>query len=241
MKIGVLTLHGFTGVKEELDALVTALKEEGFETRNPMIPGHGTRPEDMLKYSWKDWAQTAIDNYLDLRKTCDLVFVVGHSMGGTNALFLAEHALELDGIVTLAPSLFIRDWRTKFIPIVKRIMKWQHGKLTDIKDPSQVDRHVAYDRFPIKSAVDLFEFQNEVRRQLWLIRQPLLSIHSKLDKIVDPRDTEYLLASINSEIKEVFWLTKSGHNFLLDYESDVAVEKTIDFIKRVAETKSKTT
>ena len=138
MSTGVLTLHGFTGVNEELKPLVEALENEGYETRNPMMPGHGTRPEDLMKVTWKDWARTAMENYKQLRENNNKVFVVGHSMGGTNALFLAEHAMELDGVITLAPALFIRDWRTRFIPVVKRVMKWQHGKLTDIKDPSRV-------------------------------------------------------------------------------------------------------
>ena len=56
----LLLLHGFTSHPVlTLGPLSERLKEAGWEVRQPALPGHGTRPEDLLKVRFQDWLLAA--------------------------------------------------------------------------------------------------------------------------------------------------------------------------------------
>ena len=105
---GCLLLHGFTSCPFELRLLGDYLQDEGYTVSIPLFPGHGTSPKDMKKYKWMDWYQSAKEALFELRKTCQTVYVIGLSMGGSIALHLAAH-YEVDGIVALAPGLYLKN------------------------------------------------------------------------------------------------------------------------------------
>ena len=56
---GVLLIHGFTGSCAHMRLLGEHLRDQGFTVRGINLPGHGSRPEDMAKCTWKDWLQAA--------------------------------------------------------------------------------------------------------------------------------------------------------------------------------------
>lgn len=63
----LLLLHGFTSHPVlTLGPLPERLKEAGWEVRQPALPGHGTRPEDLLKVRFQDWLLAAEEAYLEL-------------------------------------------------------------------------------------------------------------------------------------------------------------------------------
>ena len=46
--IGILLVHGFTGSPISLRPLAELLSQRGFAIELPLLPGHGTRPRDLL-------------------------------------------------------------------------------------------------------------------------------------------------------------------------------------------------
>ena len=57
---GALIIHGFTGCPQSMRPLAEAFAAAGFSVELPRLPGHGTTPEDMAKYQWRDWT-AAVD------------------------------------------------------------------------------------------------------------------------------------------------------------------------------------
>jgi len=53
--IGVLLCHGFTGTPQSLRPWGDHLAAEGFTVRCPLLPGHGTRWQDLNRTGWHDW------------------------------------------------------------------------------------------------------------------------------------------------------------------------------------------
>ena len=110
-KTGVLLLHGFTASTAEVRPLGESLRAAGYTVCAPLLPGHGTHPDDLNKVHWQDWLQTAEIAYQNLLKQCDHVWVGGESMGGLLCLLLAAEHAEINGLLLYAPALSVRRMR----------------------------------------------------------------------------------------------------------------------------------
>ncbi len=84
--IGVLLLHGFTGSPVEMCLLGESLANEGYTVYAPLLPGHGTSPEDLAERTQDEFLEAVEEAYLKLQETCLVIHVVGQSMGGLLAL-----------------------------------------------------------------------------------------------------------------------------------------------------------
>ena len=85
--MNLLLLHGFTSHPLlTLGPLPQVLREAGFAVSQPALPGHGTRPEDLLGVRWQDWLSAAREAYAALPEPRG---VVGLSMGALLAAHLA--------------------------------------------------------------------------------------------------------------------------------------------------------
>jgi carboxylesterase len=93
--MNLLLLHGFTSHPLlTLGPLPQVLREAGFAVSQPALPGHGTRPENLLKVRWQDWLLAAREAYAALPEPRG---VVGLSMGALLAAHLAAERPTRDG------------------------------------------------------------------------------------------------------------------------------------------------
>src|SRR5689334_6828638 len=88
--VGVVLSHGFTGTPQSLRPWAEYLAAAGFTVSLPLLPGHGTRWQDLNATRWTDWYGEIERAFDRLRGRCDQVFAGGLSMGGTLVLRLAE-------------------------------------------------------------------------------------------------------------------------------------------------------
>ncbi len=106
-RAGVLILHGLTGSPWEVRPLAEACAQMGFSVAMPLLPGHGTRVEDLERSRWPDWLDAARAALDWLATGCDRVHVVGMSMGALLALELerAGTPVPLRSLLLLAPAM----------------------------------------------------------------------------------------------------------------------------------------
>src|SRR3954469_1189743 len=98
--IGVLLVHGYTGSPASMKPWARALADQGYAVEVPLLPGHGTRWQDLNQVAWADWYAEAEAAFDRLRATCDAVVVAGLSMGGCLVLRLAEtRGAEVSGVL----------------------------------------------------------------------------------------------------------------------------------------------
>jgi pimeloyl-ACP methyl ester carboxylesterase len=78
--VGVLFVHGFTASPAEVRpmAQVTA-QSTGWRCKGFLLPGHGTRVEDMAQTDSESWVKAVQREYETLSRECDHVFLVGLS------------------------------------------------------------------------------------------------------------------------------------------------------------------
>ncbi|MEG9862620.1 MAG: alpha/beta fold hydrolase [Parvularculales bacterium] len=104
-KKGVVLVHGLGDTPTHMDSLAEFYAEHCFVVRNVLLPGHGTRPADLMEVNYEDWVQTVEFTLLDLKQHVDHVYLTGFSIGGAVVLHLAAAHPDISGVVAIAPAL----------------------------------------------------------------------------------------------------------------------------------------
>lgn len=229
---GVLLIHGFTATTAEVRPLAQFLHARGFTVAGPLLPGHGTQPQDLNRVRWEDWVQAAEDSCRELRQHCSTVFVGGESTGGILALYLGSEHEEIAGLLCYAPALRL----TLPLPAVLAVrlmspwVPWVHKK-----NAAGDSLWQGYTVNPLKGVLQLLRLQGQVRRRLPAVRQPLLIVQGKLDPTVHASTPETIAGSVSSEDVEIHWMEASAHCVVIDRERDRVAEISLDFINRQLE------
>ncbi|MBL7515780.1 alpha/beta fold hydrolase, partial [Frankia sp. CNm7] len=198
---GVLLLHGLTATPYSVREWGEFLAAAGLTVRCPLLPGHGTRWQDLASVGWRDWYDAVDDAFEDLRRGHARVFVMGLSMGGTLVLRLAEErGAQVAGVVTVNPSLGSDRWATRLVPLAGRVVRSVrssprggrlYGRYSDIKAPGV--RDVGYDEVPLRAFASLRELWAVTVPDLHRIVCPVLTFRSVVDHVVEPSSGRRLL------------------------------------------------
>ncbi|MFA5889661.1 MAG: alpha/beta fold hydrolase [Actinomycetota bacterium] len=229
-RTGALFLHGFTGTPQSVRAWAEGVARDGHTVLVPRLPGHGTTVADMQTTSAEDWVGEAEMSLRGLRERCDRIFVCGLSMGGTLTLDIAARLSEwITGIIVVNPAVYTTDPRRVLAPLLGRLPLTLKGVAGDIADPEQSE--LAYDRVPTKAASSMLGYQDRVKARLGSVRAPALVFTSRQDHVVNPGNGPFVIEHIASSDKELVWLERSYHVATLDFDRDLILERTIQFIK----------
>ncbi|MHB9862433.1 alpha/beta hydrolase [Streptomyces sp. YIM S03343] len=232
-EVGVLLCHGFTGCPQSLRPWAGHLAEHGLTVSLPLLPGHGTRWEDMALTGWPDWYAEVDRELRALGEQCSRVFVAGLSMGGALALRLAaKHGDAVSGVVVVNPANKVHGLAAHGLPVVRHLVRSTKGIASDIALPGAEE--LGYDRVPLDAAHSLRGFLRMVDGELPQVTQPLLLLHSTQDHVVPPVDTARILGRVSSmDVTEIL-LEQSYHVATLDYDADRIVAESLAFIGRLA-------
>lgn len=230
---GILLFHGFTSTTIEVRPLAEYLQKSGYTVMAPLLPGHGTKPEDMLATRCEDWVETSESAYHALEKEYSKIVVGGESMGALLALHLAAHHPNISGVVVYAPAIHVAgQWRA---PLLAPFIKFRPKYYLPAEDKPPLPNTLpwqGYNVLPVPAAAQFYGLQRLVRHELASITQPALIFQGKLDGTIDPRGAETVLESLGSQEKRLIWLEHSGHTLLLGSEHDTVFEQTRLFVQQ---------
>lgn len=232
-EVGVLLCHGFTGSPQSLRPWAEYLAERGLTVSLPLLPGHGTRWEDMQLTGWQDWYAEVDRELRALVERCEQVFVAGLSMGGALALRLAaKHGDAVSGIVVVNPANKVHGLSAYALPVARHLVRTTKGIASDIAKEGSTE--LGYDKVPLHAAHSLRNFFRLVDSELPQVTQPLLLLHSPQDHVVPPVDSARILGRVSSrDVREVL-LEQSYHVATLDHDADRIFEESLAFIGRLA-------
>ncbi len=235
---GVLMIHGFSSSPDEFKELAVYLADNGFNVSAPLVAGHGTSPEDLLKTSPKDWVNSVKKEYLKLKELSQNIFVIGNSFGSNLAISLINELKDKPAaLITLGAPVYLK-WHKVIVCrlysygfLRKYYRKPPRLYRTDFTD--MIDE-VTYAKIPTKSVRQFLSFiKNETRENLKKIEIPALVIHSDTDPVVNPKSATYIYEHLGSELKRIYWFRSKFHIATIDENRSELFKKIFDFIKEV--------
>lgn len=129
----VLLIHGLFDSPGSMHSLGHFFASQGYWVRGLLLPGHGTRPEDLLQIRTEQWISACQSALAQLPPSIDQLVLCGFSTGGllNHYLSLTQDIPPLKAIVSLAPALALRapSWLLNNQPLctlLKKILPWHH-------------------------------------------------------------------------------------------------------------------
>ncbi|MBC7236862.1 MAG: alpha/beta fold hydrolase [Chloroflexi bacterium] len=233
--VACVFLHGFVGTPQQFWALGEYLHARAITVYAPLLPGHGTRPEELNRVSWQDWVKTGQRAICELRARCKNVFVGGLSLGGLLATHLAIMYPDLSGLILYAPAFRVAN---PFLPIAGLArhvlgqvpMNWDRA--IGLVDRAAAAEMWHYETCPVGGVHELYKLQRVVRRELGDVRVPVILFQSAQDTLLHPEAGTQMFEGLGSADKELVTLYNSGHVLTMDVEREAVFARTYGFITR---------
>ncbi len=229
---GVLALHGFTGSPSSMHGVAAAMVGAGLHVEVPRLPGHGTAVEDMLPTRWADWTGEVAAACARLASRTDRIVVVGQSMGGSLALWIALHEPLIGGLVLINPLTEPQpaDVREMIVDLLATGTDIAPGIGSDIAEPGVTE--IAYPGTPLAPLISLLDDGlAPLADRYGELKMPLLLFTSRQDHVVEPRQSEHLARTYGGDVDHR-WLERSYHVATQDYDRDDIVAAAVDFAVR---------
>lgn len=223
----VLLLHGYSSSPRDWADLPDRLAEAGWAVRVPLLPGHGTHPDDLAATTNDDLRAAVRAEYDALAARHGRVVVAGFSMGGALATELAADR-EPERLVLVAP--YYRVTRPWFSPIsVERANRWAgafidfvpagKGGARRIKKRENAGEIINYWALPTASVDRLGILGKESAGRAGEVTCPTWMVVSNHDAAASPTAAREVFAAIGTEDKQLLEVENSDHILLWDYDA----------------------
>ncbi|MHA6253021.1 alpha/beta hydrolase [Oceanobacillus sp. CAU 1775] len=229
--IGCLLIHGYTGGPYEIGPLAEYLDEQtDWQIEVPTLPGHG-KELDLKDVSFEDWIKAAENALEKLTKTYDTIYIVGFSMGGMIAAYLAAK-YNVTKLVLLATAGKYLDFKQIRLDIHEVIKDSVRGELENNMIYNHYKKKLG--QVPLKANFEFLKLVNFTRPYLKEIDAPVLIAHGQQDGVVPYKTAYYLDKEIHSEHKEIVLLDRSRHLLCLGDDKDTVNTMVYDFLDNAA-------
>lgn len=228
-KTGCVLIHGFTGTPWGLKGLGKYLVDRNISVVAPLLAGHGTRPGDMMGVGWEEWVRKPWEEVENLRQTSDAIFLIGHSMGGAIALYLASQ-IKVDGVVSLSSPVALSGIRVRLVPVIrlfKKNWKKRHRPLVG-RDYPEIRE---YDCYPLDSVMELRRFLKVAYESLPEVKTPVLILHARGDRRIPVGNADTIYDRIAAGDKKKILLDDPCHLITMGEDRERVNREVFQFIR----------
>jgi carboxylesterase len=257
----VLLVHGITGTPSEMRYLGKGLNKAGFTVFCNTLPRHCNTLGELKKVTWEEIADACAKDLRKLKENHLEVFVGGLSMGALVAIHLAyKFPEDVAGIIALAPTLFYDGWALHKgkvflniawpLPFLRNNIDIREGWPYGLKDEElrwSIERFYKDAKakefskkvllfgspfFPLACLYQHRRFAKVVKKEMPLVKKPILIIHAQEDDMTSPKNAQYVLEHIGSPDKDLVMLDDSYHMIVIDKQKDVVVHDVVKFLNK---------
>lgn len=205
---GVLLTHGLTDSPYFMHNLARMFQQNCFRVMAILLPGHGTRPGDLLEVSWQDWVKAEAYGTDRLAAEVDEVYLAGFSTGGALSVYQSQHDERVRGLFLFSPALRISSLAA--FANVHKIYSWAapSAKWLDIMPDKDLYK---YESFPANAAAQIYDLIKAVEAQSQAVAIPVFAAASEDDTTVDTQATiDFMGQARNPVSRLVLYSTDPG-------------------------------
>lgn len=231
---GCLLIHGYTGGPYEIEPLMTHLQENtDWKIKVPVLKGHG-RELDLTDVAYEIWLQDTEKVLQELMEECETIYVIGFSMGGMIAAYLAAK-YKIEKLVLLAPARRYISFKYMANYVREIIGDGIKGKLQE----NDVFLHYKdkIGEIPLKANVEFMKLVAYTKPYLAQITAPVFIAQGQRDGLVPFKMVYDLEKEIGSDRIEVVLFENSEHHICLGEDSGLLNKMVLNFLNSSAERK----
>jgi len=246
---GVFLIHGLGGTQYDLGSMHKRLKNAGFVTHSLTLPGHGTKPEDLVGVAAEDWIDAVVTKYREVRDQHPTLHLMGMCMGALLAAVLAQREAHTKGrLVVLAPPVFIDGWATPWyrglrpllyaVPGIGRTMKIEEEDPFGIKNEQlraivkakfERGENFHYRWVPLECIRQVDRLRGILMKGAKEIRCPTLVVHAREDELTSLRSANFLVEQIGGGRARMVVLEDSYHMICVDNDREIVAKNVLEF------------
>jgi carboxylesterase len=235
---GLLAIHGFGCVPEEVELLSSLGVELGLATRAPLLPGHGVSVAEFAKTRYADWYASVERHFLEMSEHTPAL-VGRQSMGAVLSLDLASrYPQRCAGLILFANAVRLAS---PFPSVALRAASWLRvpdfalpkTKGPDLNDPIAKATHTTYAAQPFHAARSLQVAGERVLERLTRVRCPTFIGHGALDHTAPPSNAWLVADHLGTTDVEVHLFANSAHILTKDLDRETLRAQVRAFLKRV--------
>ena len=223
----ILIIHGFAGGTYDEEDLANFLElNRLYDVYQFTLPGH---KKNLSKAKYEEWIKCCEEKVEWLQENgYRKVYLIGHSMGGVIATYLATKYKVVKKLILAAPAFqYIKDnsYKPNFTDSIKaapKIVK-TYGK-SEI-----ISRMLKLNLGAIKEFMELVETYYDYPK---LVNCPILLLQGKNDNIVPISSSKYVYETVNSSVKKIVYLDGITHDLFCSNRSLEIFKIVQSFLKK---------
>ncbi len=180
----ILLTHGLTDSPYMMRDIAAWFQAQGFRVLAMQLPGHGTRPGDLLDVTWRDWV-SAQRRLIDLlAEDSDELYLLGFSLGAILSLYQALHAPRFHALFLFAPAIHMTPLVRAVCPLASAGRWWERAAWFDVQPDSDCFKYESLTNRAICEVFRLTEAQQRLA-SLAELDTPLFVAASENDATID--------------------------------------------------------
>lgn len=222
----ILIVHGFAGGTYDEEELANFLELNPFyDVFQFTLPGHKTNLSKVKYEQWIDASKNQIEWLIE--NGYKNIYVIGHSMGGVIATYLAATYKEVKKLILAAPAFQYLIMENEKINVTKSLKS----------TPSIVKTYgieEIFGRILKLNPSAVKEFMNLVKEYYNCPKDvfcPILIIQGKKDNIVRASSSKYVYNSVKSKIKKIVYVNDLTHDVFYSKRSNEIYNIILKFLK----------
>ncbi len=184
VKRGILMVHGLTDSPYIMRDIAPFFQQQGFLVLAMQLPGHGTRPGDLLDARWQDWVNVHQHLLGLLGAEVDDIYLLGFSVGATLNIYQSVRNENIKGQFLFAPAVRVLAAARLTCPLAWLGNWWKRLAWFDVQPDSDDFKYESLSNRAICEAHRLIRALHRVST-LGERRIPLFVVASENDATVD--------------------------------------------------------
>lgn len=235
-----ILIHGFSSGPQEMNFLGIFLKQKGYSVKTILLNGHNENPLQLKRTKWQTWEQQIYTEIKFLNQQgYNNIFVIGFSLGGLLALRTGAIP-QVDGIIAISPCRYIYN-KAFYVAPVQSMMKilafsvhfFPRRADRFFSYKGQINRRLIYEEISLDAVNQVLLLADSTEAFLTKIKKPLLLIHAKDDKTVDPVSSILIFQQVKTPVKKLEILPYGGHLIVLNDARDQVFNLIHSFVRHI--------